>query len=606
MLKGGKGRVESRKNAPHGSGFATWLERNRAAVADSLTQRDKPSRFEDRRIGEADNALDPEERALGRLALEHRRRHERRGAFNLPDDAEAPLTHGGRLLSSLNKFDLHFADDDDADAMDAPGEGKLDASGFFVDGDGDEAADGERRPEPALSLREKMAQLIAQTKVDRLQKQRASEQARSVVAEMDAVWTARLRGEHARLRIDKLELKPAEGLSSFDELVAEMQSGVRVVPRAAPAVDGAGARARGQQPLDTAAVSRLVKRLAALRRSHADFAAAHGRWLPPFLPTLRLCHTVLSRLSPRHALSRAAVAFLSECLARSGCRRLPEAARLLVTAHLLQRHLAGVFCAELLRCSAELVQAACPAPDDNGGVAPLHKPELLLPHEADGAVEDGGLRLAWCELEWRPPADLPPHAQLSGCLRALLDLLENLVDGYAHLPARSTCFARHGDLLARLPLTRLAPGLRTSAAALATRLAAVSCAKEAPLVREVAPPAMLALLEPRFDEHFDPARHKRRAAAVLAGDSSRDMREAKRLQQKLRKETKSTAREIRRDTAATACLKLEATKKADEARRAKVKQIYSELANQEGEYRKMKKSSVVRATLPQAADGGTA
>jgi nucleolar protein 14 len=93
----------------------------------------------DRRFGENDPTMTPEERMLERFTKE-RQRASRGAAFNLDDEDE--LTHYGQSLSKLDDFEgtgLALDDEDD----DAPGQidGRTVKSVHFGGFDDDEQAD---------------------------------------------------------------------------------------------------------------------------------------------------------------------------------------------------------------------------------------------------------------------------------------------------------------------------------------------------------------------------------------------------------------------------------------------------------------------------------
>ena len=61
-----------------------------------MNNKDKTGLFVDKRFGEYDSTMTAEERMLQRFQHERMKRHERSGAFNLPDPEDS-LTHGGQV-----------------------------------------------------------------------------------------------------------------------------------------------------------------------------------------------------------------------------------------------------------------------------------------------------------------------------------------------------------------------------------------------------------------------------------------------------------------------------------------------------------------------------
>lgn len=97
-----------------------------------------------------------------------------------------------------------------------------------------------------------------------------------------------------------------------------------------------------------------------------------------------------------------------------------------------------------------------------------------------------------------------------------------------------------------------------------------------PLRPDKKPPPMKKLLEPRFSMKFDGRKH-------VAGA------EFKKLKYRHKKEMKGAMREIRRDNQFLAQHILKERMEKDAQRQEKVKQIYRELASQEGEYKALKR-----------------
>jgi nucleolar protein 14 len=71
-----------------------------------MNSKNKTGVFVDKRFGEYDTSMTAEERMLQRFQHERVKRHERSGAFNLPDTEEGEeegdsLTHGGQSLGQM-------------------------------------------------------------------------------------------------------------------------------------------------------------------------------------------------------------------------------------------------------------------------------------------------------------------------------------------------------------------------------------------------------------------------------------------------------------------------------------------------------------------------
>lgn len=131
----------------------------------------------DRRFGENDPTLTPEERMLERFTRERQRASN--GAFNLEDDVD--LTHYGQSLSKLDDFDdVGFKlDSDEEDAEGQIGGDTVKASHFG--GFGSENEDTER----PKSKSEVMAEVIAKSKEHKALRQKQQEEANDVRHQLD-------------------------------------------------------------------------------------------------------------------------------------------------------------------------------------------------------------------------------------------------------------------------------------------------------------------------------------------------------------------------------------------------------------------------------------
>jgi len=104
------------------------------------------------------------------------------------------------------------------------------------------------------------------------------------------------------------------------------------------------------------------------------------------------------------------------------------------------------------------------------------------------------------------------------------------------------------------------------------RVAVVKPARQVPMLR---------MMEPKVEEGFEPGKKKR--------EGSKEMLEEQKLRHKLKQERKGARKEIRQDTAFLASQKVKEAKLKDDERKEKTKALFSSLANQEGDYKKMLK-----------------
>lgn len=144
----------------------------------------KANQFTDKRIGEKNSALSEEDRVMARFTAERLKGHKKKSIFNLADDEV--LTHKGQTLSEIEKFDDVRSDDDD-ESFDGDESGKLGAD--FVEeahfGGGILKKTGK---EGALTHRELIDQLIAESKKRKAEKQKIKEATLELTEKLDTEW----------------------------------------------------------------------------------------------------------------------------------------------------------------------------------------------------------------------------------------------------------------------------------------------------------------------------------------------------------------------------------------------------------------------------------
>ena len=96
-----------------GAAKASGLAQRRETLLPEWQARDRTGTFVDRRFGENDANMTPEEKMLERFATEKQRRAAKGAAFNLNDDDDLP-THYGQSLSGLDDLaDIRLPEDDE-------------------------------------------------------------------------------------------------------------------------------------------------------------------------------------------------------------------------------------------------------------------------------------------------------------------------------------------------------------------------------------------------------------------------------------------------------------------------------------------------------------
>lgn len=171
----------------------------RETLLPEMRRRNKVGGLVDRRIGEGDVDMTPEERAVQRFAREKERKAKGRGMFDLEgSDGEGAgggglLTHGGRRLEDLAADDFgdesvagSGSDDDGEDLFTRKRrrDSEEEEGGVEVqEGDDDEA--GEEEPQRKRSKKEVMMEVIAKSKMHKYERQKVKEDDDDLRDELD-------------------------------------------------------------------------------------------------------------------------------------------------------------------------------------------------------------------------------------------------------------------------------------------------------------------------------------------------------------------------------------------------------------------------------------
>jgi nucleolar protein 14 len=167
-------------------------QRRRETLLVEMERRNKVGGILDRRFGEDDPDMTPEEKMLQRFTLEKQRLHKKRSMFDLEedDDAGAALTHFGRELS----FDGEDIVADDFDEADLPSGNESESSEterkrlkrqrWEAVTEEAEERDNEE-PERKKTKKEVMEEVIAKSKHHKYERQAAKEEDEDLRAELD-------------------------------------------------------------------------------------------------------------------------------------------------------------------------------------------------------------------------------------------------------------------------------------------------------------------------------------------------------------------------------------------------------------------------------------
>ncbi|KAM0434575.1 hypothetical protein ACHAPT_003672 [Fusarium lateritium] len=203
-LKHAKGpKFEVTTNRPKASGIAGSIkgrpgqakaaseERRRETLLVEMQRRNKVGGILDRRFGENDPTMAPEEKMLERFAREKQRSHKKSSMFDLEDEEPSEgLTHMGKSLSfdDMRRVD-DFQEDDLDEDYDSDGSVrerqrlKRLRDMASTGSDGEDGENGE--PERKKTKKEVMEEVIAKSKLHKYERQAAKDQDDDLRAELD-------------------------------------------------------------------------------------------------------------------------------------------------------------------------------------------------------------------------------------------------------------------------------------------------------------------------------------------------------------------------------------------------------------------------------------
>ncbi|XP_077334004.1 nucleolar protein 14 [Lithobates pipiens] len=166
------------------------LKKRKETLLKEYQQRGKSRMFMDKRFGEYDTKLTPEDKMMKRFALERQRNVEKKNVYNLNEEEE--LTHYGQSLALLEKLNDPVDSDSDTDEQGALS-AALTASHFGGGGllrrKGPSEQIGEEQEKPK-TRKELIEELIAKSKSEKRERQSQREKAMVLTEKLDSDWKA--------------------------------------------------------------------------------------------------------------------------------------------------------------------------------------------------------------------------------------------------------------------------------------------------------------------------------------------------------------------------------------------------------------------------------
>uniref|UniRef100_A0AAX7UWX7 NOP14 nucleolar protein homolog (yeast) n=1 Tax=Astatotilapia calliptera TaxID=8154 RepID=A0AAX7UWX7_ASTCA len=205
------------------------VNKRKETLLKEYKQKNRCSKFIDRRFGEYDTKMAPEDKILQRFTMERQRVHEKKDVYNLNEEEE--LTHYGQSLAEMEKFNDVVNSDDESEEKGLLS-AELTASHFGGGGGllrkkalGEEEEGGQR----AKSRQELIEELIQKSKQEKRERQVQREEAQELTEKLDQDWkNIQSLMVKKTPKADKQEEKPK--LEEYDMMVRELGFEMKAQP----------------------------------------------------------------------------------------------------------------------------------------------------------------------------------------------------------------------------------------------------------------------------------------------------------------------------------------------------------------------------------------
>lgn len=211
------------------------INKRKETLLKEYKQKNKSSKFIDRRFGEYDTKMAPEDKILQRFTMERQRVHEKKDVYNLNEEEE--LTHYGQSLAEMEKFNDIVNSDDESEEKGLLS-AELTASHFGggggllrkkTSGEQQEEQEGAQR---AKSRQELIEELIQKSKQEKRERQVQREEAQELTEKLDQEWkniqALMVKKTPKAERADKPEEKPKR--DEYDMMVRELGFEMKAQP----------------------------------------------------------------------------------------------------------------------------------------------------------------------------------------------------------------------------------------------------------------------------------------------------------------------------------------------------------------------------------------
>lgn len=205
------------------------INKRKETLLKEFRLKDKSNQFIDRRFGEYDSKITPEEKILQRFTLERQRTQEKKDKYNLNEEEE--LTHFGQSLAEMEKMTDVIDSDSDSEENGLLS-AELTASHFGGGGGGllrrKNTGDEEHKPK---SRQELIEELIIKSKQEKRERQIQKEEATVLTEKLDQEWRS-IQNLLARktTKPDEKELPEKTKLDEYDVMVRELGFEMKAQP----------------------------------------------------------------------------------------------------------------------------------------------------------------------------------------------------------------------------------------------------------------------------------------------------------------------------------------------------------------------------------------
>ncbi|XP_020847825.1 nucleolar protein 14 [Phascolarctos cinereus] len=209
---------------------AKAIKKRTQTLLKEYKERDKSNVFTDKRFGEYNTKISPEEKMMKRFALERQRNNEKKSIYNLNEDEE--LTHYGQSLADIEKFNDIVDSDSDTEER-----GMLSAeltASHFGGGGGllrKKASEPGEEEEKPKSRKELIEELIAKSKQEKRERQTQRENALELTEKLDSDWKEiQFLLSHKTSKLEKKNKEEKPKPDAYDIMVRELGFEMKAQP----------------------------------------------------------------------------------------------------------------------------------------------------------------------------------------------------------------------------------------------------------------------------------------------------------------------------------------------------------------------------------------